>query len=146
MSARRRHLLRAALGGFFFAVARIEPLRAKDELKTDTPSINAIKRSLADRFALLKPHFEAGHIGLRHDGLIALRSVASLSKDETATLEALVVDDNKDRETLVREMARANDRTDLEDALRAAFAERWRDRAPRGWWLRDKSGQWQAKP
>lgn len=136
------------MGGFFIAALALAPLEAREDLKTDTPSLNTIKKSLADRFALLKPHFEDGRVGLRHDGGVALREAgaAGLSREERNALEALVADDNKDRDTLLREMARANGRPDLEDELRAAFALRWRERAPSGWWLADKAGRWSRKP
>lgn len=122
------------------------PARAQEDLKTDTPSVNAIKKSLGDRFVLLKPHFDEGRIGLQADGLIAVRDAGSLGGDERAKLDALIVDDNKDRVTLYREIARANGRADLEDNIRAAFSDRWRARAPSGWWLRDKGGEWVKKP
>jgi hypothetical protein len=100
---------------------------AQDEIKTESPSINAIKKSLSDRYALLKTHFESGHAGLTHDGLVALRARPS-APEVLETLERLIADENKDRETLIREIARANGRPEWEDNLRATFAERWRAR------------------
>lgn len=120
-------------------------LCAQEEVKTDSPSINAIKKSLADRYPLLKTHFEAGHAGLTHDGLVALRTQPPLA-EVREVLERLIVDENKDRETLLREIARANGRPEWEDNLRATFAERWRARVAPGWWLREKNGEWKRKP
>lgn len=143
MTTARRRALAILLAALLPALI---PARAQEELKTDTPSINAIKKSLGDRFGLLKPHFDEGRIGLQHDGLIAIRQAGSLDDNERGKLDALIVDDNKDRVTLYREIARANGRADLEDSIRAAFSDRWRVRAPSGWWLREKGGEWVKKP
>lgn len=118
--------------------------QAQEEVKTDSPSINAIKRSLSDRFAVMKVYLETGQVGFTHDGFVAMR-VPPLGTEARQALERLVSDDNKDRETLIREIARANGRTDWEDALRVTFAERWRAQAQPGWWLRAKNGEWSRK-
>ncbi len=117
---------------------------AQDDIKTDSPSINAIKKSLSDRFVLIKAQLDAGFAGLTHDGLVAMRVQPPLAEARQA-LEQLIADDNKDRETLIREIARANGRSDWEDNLRAIFAERWRAHAQSGWWLRARNGEWARK-
>lgn len=121
---------------------------AESELQIDSASINAIKRSLADRLQLLRPHFESGVVGLTQDGMLSSRKTAeweALSLEQRRVIETLIVDDNKDRNTLVREIARANGRPDWEAGLKTTFAERWIQRAPPGWYIRQSNGQWVRK-
>ncbi len=110
-----------------------------------TASIVAIKKSLAARFALLKPHLDAGVIGLTHDGLIAVRDLQTIAANEKAKIESVIAEENKDRAALYREIARANGRADWESDLKAIFGERWLNRASAGWYYRDSAGKWIRK-
>ena len=121
------------------------------DLDVNTPSISVIKKSLSQRFAALKPHLASGAVGLTADGLIAIREI--LAANETAmtatiraALEKLVADDNQDRASLYREIARANGRPDWESDLKATFGERFINRAQSGWYYRDSAGKWNRKP
>ena len=120
---------------------------AQDEAYFDvhSPSVMAIRKSLVERHALLKGHFEAGVIGFTHDGLIAMREPGKLAREIRARIELLVVEDNRDRGTLYREIARANGRPDWESQLQSVFAARWISRAPVGWYYRNGSGPWIKK-
>jgi len=102
----------------------------------------AIRKSLVERHALLKEHFQAGVIGLTHDGLVAMREPGRLAQDLRATIDRLVTEENKDRSTMYREIARANGRPDWESQFQFVFAERWLNRAPADWYHRDAGGQW----
>ncbi|MBL8512564.1 MAG: hypothetical protein JNJ55_01125, partial [Betaproteobacteria bacterium] len=73
----------------WLAVGVMRPAFAQAEVKTESPSINAIKKSLADRYLLLKAHFESGHAGLTHEGLVALRTQPPLA-DVRVALERLI--------------------------------------------------------
>jgi uncharacterized protein YdbL (DUF1318 family) len=139
--------LRAVLAVLW--LVSVSAMSAEAEGDTDfdvqSPSVMAIRKSLAERHAVLKEHFQAGVIGLTHDGLIAMREAAGLAPDMRATLERLVAEDNKDRGTLYREIARANGRPDWESQFQNVFAERWIRRAPSGWYYRDSGGHWIKK-
>jgi uncharacterized protein YdbL (DUF1318 family) len=115
------------------------------ELRIDSPSVSAIRRSLADRFHRLGEHFESGVIGLTRDGMVALRNAASTPAEARIDIERLVADENKDRATLIREIARANGRPDWEENLRGVFARRWIQRAPAGWFVQESGGTWVRK-
>jgi uncharacterized protein len=115
------------------------------DLNVATPAILTIKKSMANRFAQLKPHLDAGTVGLTHDGVIALRDPASIDVKALLVLDALIVEENKDRSTLYREIARANNHADWESDLRITFGKRWIDRMPAGWFYRDEKGQWLRK-
>ena len=117
-------------------------------LNVDSPSISIIKKSLAARFVILKPLFESGVIGLTRDGLIAMRDVGNAGGINSADhnkIADLVTEENKDRATLYREIARANGRPDWENELRQTFGARWINRAPTGWMLKNAKGEWVQK-
>ena len=116
------------------------------DVEVGTPAVTVIKKSIAQRFALLKPHLDAGAIGLTQDGLLAVHDFNRVALPDRAGIEALVTDDNKDRSTLYREIARANGHPDWETDLRATFGRRWFGRAPSGWYYRDGAGAWTRKP
>jgi uncharacterized protein len=115
------------------------------EVDINTAAVTVIKKSIAQRFAQLKPHLDAGLIGLTHDGLVAVRELGNLVVTERSKLELQVGEENKDRAALYREIARANGRPDWESDLKLTFGARWINRAQRGWYYRDSAGKWQQK-
>ena len=115
------------------------------DLEINTPAIMSLQKAMASRFLLLKPHLEAGIVGLTHDGAIALRDTAQIDVKTLLTLDALIGEENKDRATLYREIARANQRPEWESNLRATFGNRWINRMPAGWFHRSQGGQWIKK-
>jgi uncharacterized protein len=115
------------------------------DVDVSTPAIVVIKKSLAARFKLLKPHFDSGAVGLTHDGLIAVHDLQAIQLNETLKTEAIISEENKDRASLYREIARANGRPDWESDLKTTFGERWISRAASGWYYRDSAGKWIRK-
>lgn len=115
------------------------------DVDVSTPAIVVIKKSLAARFKLLKPHFDSGAVGLTHDGLIAVHDLQAIQLNETLKAEAIIAEENKDRASLYREIARANGRPDWESDLKTTFGERWISRAAPGWYYRDSAGKWIRK-
>lgn len=137
--------LQIMLAGLCLASATAMSAEADADFDVHSPSVMAIRKSIVDRYAILKVHFHEGVIGLTHDGMIALREPGKLAKEMRAGLERLVIDDNKDRGTMYREIARANGRPDWESKFQSVFAERWISRAPVGWYYRDSRGNWLKK-
>lgn len=119
--------------------------QAEPEIGIDTPAIALLKKSMATRFVQLKPHLEMGIIGLTQGGSIALRESGMVDTKTLLALDSLIVDENKDRATLYREIARANGRPEWESELRTTFGKRWISRMPSGWFYRDEKGQWVKK-
>ena len=132
--------LLAGLGGVPHAFAQAEP-----DLDIDSPAIVSLAKSIANRFVHLRPHLDAGVIGLTHDGNIALRDVARIDVKALLALDALILEENRDRATLYREIARANRRPEWESDLRATFGRRWLSRMPAGWFYLNDKGQWIRK-
>ena len=96
------------------------------------------------RFAKLHPHFVSGAIGFTADGQVALRDVSSLPLAQRAALNPLIAAENRDRNALYKEIARANNHPEWEAQTRATFAKRWVINAARGWWYEDANG-WRQK-
>ncbi|MEP7155694.1 MAG: YdbL family protein [Betaproteobacteria bacterium] len=126
-------------------MAPLNALQPEVKFETDTPTVVAIRKSLALRYAQLQPQFEAGVIGFTQDGMIALRDGSGLTLVAEGEMRMLIAEDNKERGALYREMARANGRPDWEMQFRYTFSERWISRAPVGWYYRDGSGKWIRK-
>ena len=143
-----RALFRPALLFGLLAVLIFRPLasaQTEADLDLDSAAIVSLAKSLANRFVQLRPHLDAGVIGLTHDGSIALRDVAGIDVKALLVLDALIIEENKDRATLYREIARANRRPEWESDLRATFGRRWISRMPAGWFYLNDKGQWISK-
>ena len=115
------------------------------EFDINTPAIMLLQKSMANRFPQLKAHLESGAIGLTYDGTLAWRDAASIDANARQVLDNLINEENKDRATLYREIARANRRPEWESDLRSTFGRRWIARMPVGWFYRNKGGQWLKK-
>lgn len=115
------------------------------DIVMNTPAVLTLKKSMAARFVMLKPHLESVVIGVAHDGSVALRDAASINVNVLLTLDALILEENKDRATLYREIARANGRPEWEADLSATFGKRWISRVPNGWVYRNDKGLWVKK-
>lgn len=133
------------LSAVLLLVSAAAGAQGDSDLNINSPSVVTIRKSIAERFNVLREHFQAGAIGLTQDGLIALRDAGALQLDARKRVESLVNDDNNDRDTLYREIARLNGRPDWESSLHRTFGERWISRAPSGWYYREPGGQWVRK-
>lgn len=118
---------------------------AEPDLNISTPAILLLKKSMANRFMQLRTLLEAGVIGFTQDGIIALHDATTVEVNALLALDALIVAENKDRSTLYREIARANNHAEWESDLRAIFGKRWISRMPAGWFYRDDKGLWVKK-
>ncbi len=124
----------------------VPPAHAADpDLNIDTPAIRALRNSMQSRHARLAGYYDAGAIGLNRDGLISARDVAVVPLRERAGAKQLVVQENRDRNLLYKEISKANGRPEWEGQIRATFAQRWRHNARAGWWCQRPNGQWYKK-
>ncbi len=114
------------------------------DLDISTPSINAIQASMQGRHNQLKPAYDSGAVGLTADGLVQVRDPKAVPLKNRQRVNRLVADENRDRNALYREIARANGHPEWEADIRATFARRWIQNARRGWWYRSASG-WRQK-
>jgi len=117
---------------------------AQGNLDVSTPEISALKQSMKQRHADLRPLYEAGAVGFAKDGTIVLRDASSVPLAQRSRAQTLVTAENKDRAALYREISRANDHPEWESDIRKTFAERFIERARSGWWVQGAGG-WTRK-
>ena len=115
---------------------------AQANLDIDTPAITATRNAMAARYLQLEPLFSSGAVGLTRDGMVAVRDPNAVPLNQRAAVNALVAQENQDRATLYREIARANGHPEWEADIRNTFARRWIERARPGWWYQDAAGGW----
>jgi len=115
-------------------------------LDISSPEIRAVTASMTGRFPQLQKFFDAGALGMTQNGLIQVRDASSVALPERAVLTRLVAEDNRDRETLYGEIAKANNHPEWAADIRKTFARRWVERGARaGWYYQNASGAWVQK-
>jgi uncharacterized protein YdbL (DUF1318 family) len=147
----KRSSLLAPVQGVLLAAAEgalnvlIAPAHAQADLNISTPAVRQLTQSMEARHSQLKKYYDSGAIGLTADGLVELRDLNAVPLPERNAARKLVSDENADRANLYREIAVANGHPEWESDIRATFAQRWIERASRGWYYKDKSGAWKQK-
>ena len=138
--------LLAAAGALLNLLIPAAEAQASPNLDVSGPEIRAITASMQQRFGQLKKYFDEGMIGLTADGLVAVRDQNAVPLAERAVVARLVTEDNRDRETLYSELAKANKHPEWEPDIRRTFARRWVERgAQGGWYYQDAGGKWVQK-
>jgi len=77
--------------------------------------------------------------------LVKLRTTDGLGLKQRADIQKLVDAENQDRRRLYLEIAQANSFPDKVDEVQAIFADSWRDKAAKGWYLEQNGGGWKQK-
>lgn len=137
-----------ALGKVLYAVVPAAQAQAEANIDISTSEIRAVTESMKARFAQLKPFFVSGAVGLTNDGRIELRDQSLVSLAERAIVRRLIAEDNKDRDTLYLEIAKANKHPEWEPDIRKIFSRRWveaKTGAEAGWYYQDADGAWVQK-
>lgn len=116
------------------------------DINVSNPAIRSLKESIRARSGALKPYMDKGNVGITRDGLLTIRTTEGLSLKERAEIQQLVDAENRDRESLYAEIARANSfpREKVAD-IKSIFAKSWIDQARPGWYIQDASGNWRKK-
>ena len=116
------------------------------DINVSNPAIRAIKDSIKARSEAIKPFMDRGNIGIAADGLLAIRSIDGLNLKERAETKQLVDAENRDRENLYVEIAKANNiPADDVPKIKSIFARSWLDQARPGWWIQDGERNWKKK-
>jgi uncharacterized protein YdbL (DUF1318 family) len=140
------NLLVVALGKVLYAVVPAAQAQEAANLDISSPEIRAITASMTARFGQLQKFFDSGALGMTQTGLIELRDPSVVSLPERALIARLVAEDNKDRETLYTEIAKANNHPEWAGDIRKIFARRWVERGARtGWYYQNAGGAWVKK-
>jgi len=119
-------------------------VHAAADIEVNTPGVNAIKNSMQTRHGQLSAYYASGAVGLTMDGMIAVRDAGSVPLAARQTVNALVAAENQDRSALYAEIANANGHPEWQAEIRTTFAQRWVQRAQRGWWVLSNDG-WSQK-
>jgi len=123
----------------------VAPAQAAADINIKSPAIDRIRASMETRFGSLKAFYDNGSVGMTKDGLIDVRDMNAVALRDRKTVNSLVADENRDRNALYKEIARANGHPEWESDIRNTFAKRWVDNAPAGWWYQDGGGNWKRK-
>ncbi|HET6805088.1 MAG TPA: YdbL family protein, partial [Frateuria sp.] len=116
------------------------------DIRVQTPATEAIRGRMQARFkSTLKALLDTGAIGFTRDGLVAVHDAGKIPLSQRAQANAAIAEENRDRNALYREIARANGHAEWEPRIRATFAKGWIERAHAGWYYQDASGAWKRK-
>jgi uncharacterized protein YdbL (DUF1318 family) len=116
------------------------------DINVSNPAIRALRESIKRRSDSLKPYMDKGNAGINRDGLLTVRSTDGLNLKERAEVQQLVSAENRDREALYAEIAKANDiARESVPKIKAIFAKSWIEQARPGWWIEDAQGNWKRK-
>ena len=114
------------------------------DINIQTPAINSLKGAMSARHQKLKSGYSSGAVGMASTGLIVLRDAKAVPLKTRNQIKQLVVQENKDRNKLYAEVAKANGHPEWEKEIRAIFAQRRVGNAPSGWWF-ESGGAWKQK-
>jgi uncharacterized protein YdbL (DUF1318 family) len=138
----------AFLGGKRYAFAGLprEVFAQEADINISNPAIRGLKESIKRRSGSIKPFMDKGNVGIRSDGLLVVRTAEGLGLKERAEVQQLVEAENRDREALYAEIARANNipQEKVVD-IKKIFARSWIEQARSGWWIEDTQGNWKKK-
>ncbi len=116
------------------------------DINVTTPAIRALKESIGQRSDAIKPYMDRGNVGIGKDGLLVVRTSVGLSLKEQASVNRLVQAENRDREALYSEIAKANNFGPERIAdIREIFARSWMKNARAGWWIQEPGGGWRQR-
>jgi uncharacterized protein YdbL (DUF1318 family) len=116
------------------------------DINVSTAAIRALKASMKARAEQLKPYLRSGTVGIDREGLLAIRSFDAVPLRDQATIRRLIDAENRDRLTLYKEIAKANDfGNDRIGDIKRIFADEWRRAAEPGWSIQKPDGSWEKK-
>jgi uncharacterized protein YdbL (DUF1318 family) len=123
-----------------------EAFAQEADINISNPAIRALKDSIKNRSGSIKPFMDRGNAGLTNEGILTVRTTDGLSLKERAEVQQLLDAENRDRESLYLEIAKANNFPKESVAkIKAIFARSWLEQAQPGWWVQDGQGNWQKK-
>jgi uncharacterized protein YdbL (DUF1318 family) len=104
---------------------------AEEATTVSNPAIRALKESMKARFQTLKPFYTKKMISEGQDGYVALGNTAGLDLKGLRDLKGLVAAENRDRQALYQEVARAL-KIDPSQVGKVAeiFAKEWQKSVP----------------
>ncbi|MEP7242167.1 MAG: YdbL family protein [Gammaproteobacteria bacterium] len=141
----RTNVLLVAAGNLLYLLVPAANAQGAANLDVNTPEIRAVTGSMQSRFGQLKAFFDSGAVGLTADGHVELRDANAVPLAERANAKRLVAEENRDRDALYGEIAKANGHPEWKSDIQTTFARRWIERAPGGTYYQDAGGGWKQK-
>ncbi|MGD8932315.1 MAG: YdbL family protein [Chromatiales bacterium] len=118
---------------------------AQPKFDADTPLVRKLQAAMKQRHSQLREFYQSGAIGFTQNALIGIRDLGLVPLKQRGQLKNLVEAQNKDRNQLYKEIARANGHPEWEKDVRATFSKTWIGSAAKGWWYQNSSGAWVQK-
>jgi uncharacterized protein YdbL (DUF1318 family) len=116
------------------------------DINVSTAAIRALKASMKTRAEQLKPYLRTGTVGIDRQGLLEVRNLDAVPLRDQANIRRLIDAENRDRLSLYREIAKANDfGDDRVGDIQRIFADEWRRAAEPGWVIQKPDGSWVQK-
>ena len=123
-----------------------EAFAQEADINVSNPAIRGLSDSIKRRSGAIKPYMDKGSAGINQSGLLVVRSSEGLNLKERAEVQQLIEAENRDREALYAEIAKANNiPPDAVPKIKGIFAKSWIDQAQTGWWIQDSQGNWKRK-
>jgi len=123
----------------------VSPANAAADISVNTPAIRQLEAAMEKRHRQLAKYYSDGAIGMTQDGQITVRDQKLIALQDRNNVKNLVASENRDRNALYAEIAKANGHPEWEAEIRQTFARRWIDNAPSGWWYQSGQGGWKQK-
>jgi uncharacterized protein YdbL (DUF1318 family) len=123
----------------------VSPVHAAADISVNTPAIRQLEAAMEKRHRQLAKYYSDGAIGMTQNGEITIRDQKLIALQDRNTVKSLVASENRDRNALYAEIAKANGHPEWENEIRQTFARRWIDNAPSGWWYQSGKGGWKQK-
>jgi uncharacterized protein len=143
--SRQPGFLVAAVGNVLYALIPAAQAQGAN-LDISSPEIRAITGSMQARFGQLQKFFDSGALGMTNNGLVEVRDASAVALPDRGLLTRLVSEDNRDREALYAEIAKANGHPEWAADIRKTFSKRWVERGARpGWYYQNAGGAWVQK-
>lgn len=104
---------------------------AEEVTTVSNPAIRALKESMKARYQVLKPFYEKKMVSEGKDGYVALGNTSGLDLKGLRDLKGLIAAENRDRQSLYQEVARAL-KIDPSQVNKVAeiFAKEWQKSVP----------------
>ncbi|MGD8908041.1 MAG: YdbL family protein [Chromatiales bacterium] len=112
------------------------------KFSADTPAVRKLQASMKKRHGQLQAFYISGAIGFTRNAQVGIRDLKVVPLKQRGQLKNLVGAENRDRDALYKEIARANGHPEWEKDVRKTFAKTWIDNAAKGWWYQNSKGVW----
>ena len=130
----------------FSAIGPREAHAQEADINVTTPAIRTLKKSIKERAESIKPFMDKGNAGISNQGLLVQRNNDGLNLKDKARLKRLLAAENKDRNALYSEIAKANNYSpDRVKDIKRIFTASWIKNAKASWWVQDPAGNWKKK-